>query len=181
MPDAEPPVYEARFGFDRRTSLVVLICAVFTACAFLPDMPPGIRIASLVLFGGGGLVMAAGALTRRVALRVDASGVLLGGSPLRYRATTAHVPWKDIEAVALWSQSVPHSSIPYVGLVRHEGAPPLPGPQGRTARAVGGALVPVPFEVLMASRAVNGWRLDTPRLAAAVTHFAPHVRMVGRH
>jgi hypothetical protein len=125
--------------------------------------------------------MAVGPLTRKVALRVDETGVLLGGSPLRYRATTAHVPWEHIEAVALWSQPVPSSEIPYVGLVRHDGAPPLPGPQGRMARAVGNALTPVPFEVLMASRAVNGWRLDPARLTTAVTHFAPHVRIVGGH
>ncbi|CAL9587437.1 hypothetical protein [Streptomyces sp. enrichment culture] len=181
MSHPAPPVYEARFGFDRRTCTVLLVCAAFCAGALLPGMPTAARIAVLALFGGGGLVLAVGPLTRKAALRVDETGVLLGGSPLRYRATTAHVPWGHIEAVALWSQQLPAGEMPYIGLVRHEGAPPLPGPRGRMAQAIGDALTPVPFEVLMASRAVNGWRLDTARLTAAVTHFAPQVRIVGTH
>ncbi|MGW2559112.1 hypothetical protein ACWCXB_07660 [Streptomyces sp. NPDC001514] len=184
MSDSKAPVYEARYGFDRRTVAVLAVSALFCAAALIPgaDFSWRLQIATLVLFGGGGLLMTAGALTRKVAFRVDESGVLLGGSPLRYRATTVHVPWEDITAVVLWQQRVPHATIPWIGVARPEGAPPLPGPgQGRFARAVGGALAPVPVDLLMASRAVNGWRLDKGRLAAAVAHFAPGTAIVDRH
>ncbi|MGW7362343.1 hypothetical protein ACWGI8_02705 [Streptomyces sp. NPDC054841] len=181
---SKAPVYEARYGFDRRTVAVLGGSALFCACLLIPGVgfSWGQRIAVVVLFGGGGLLMAAGALTRKVAFRVDESGVLLGGSPLRYRATTVHVPWEDITAVVLWQQHVQHATIPWIGVARPEGAPPLPGPgQGRLARAVGGALAPVPVDLLLASRAVNGWRLDKGRLGAAVAHFAPGMQIVDGH
>ncbi|MFD7444630.1 hypothetical protein [Streptomyces sp. NPDC059909] len=184
MSDRRAAVYEARYGFDRRTVAVLAVSVLFCAGALIPgaDFSLGLQIAIFVLFGDGGLFMAAGALTRKVAFRVDESGVLLGGSPLRYRATTVHVPWEDITAVVLWQQRVPHTTIPWVGVARPEGAPPLPGPgQGRFAHAVGEALAPVPIDLLVASRAVNGWRLDNGRLAAALAHFAPGVELVDGH
>ncbi|MDX2643216.1 hypothetical protein ACFYYN_10800 [Streptomyces sp. NPDC001902] len=180
MDDDAKPAYEARYGFDRRTVAVLLGAVVFTAVLVMPGMGFPLRIAGGVLFGGGGLLIAANSLTRRVALRVDATGVLLGGVPLRYRATTAHVPWEDVTAVVLWKQPVPYGHrVPWIGVQRREGAPPLPGPgQGALARAVAGALVPVPFDLVIASRQVNGWRLDRRRLAAALEHFAPGVPLV---
>ncbi|MDX3095700.1 hypothetical protein PV703_14095 [Streptomyces sp. ME01-24h] len=177
-------VYEARFGFDRRTVAVLAAAGLFTAVLVAPGtgISPVARIAGVLLFGGGGLVMAAQSLTRKVALRIDATGVLLGGSPLRYRATTAQVPWEDITAVVLWRQRVAHGQrLPWIGLARREGAPPLPGAgQGPMGRAAAGALVPVPFDLLMASRRIGGWRLDRRRLAAALEHFAPGVPLVDR-
>lgn len=184
MSDSESAVYEARYGFDRRTSGVLAVAVLFSAVLLMPGTgtPLAVRIAGTVLFTGGGLVMAAGSLTRKVAFRVDGTGVLLGGSPLRYRTTTVHVAWEDITAVVLWRQPLPGSSIPWVGVSRREGAPPLPGPgQGSTTRALGGALVPVPVEVLLSSRAVSGWRLDEQRLTEAVAHFAPGVPIRDDH
>ncbi|MFB8756710.1 hypothetical protein ACFV46_25630 [Streptomyces sp. NPDC059852] len=173
MIDDEAPVYEARYGWDRRTVGILALCAVFTAALLLPDIPLFARILGLPLFGGGGLFMAFGAMSRKVAFRVDGTGVLLGGSPARYRATTAHVPWSDVTGFVFWRQHLSGgASLPYVGVTRREGAPPLPG-DGRTARAVLSHLVPVPPEVAVSSRAVNGWRLDRARFAAAVAHHAP--------
>ncbi|KAB8169896.1 hypothetical protein FH609_006415 [Streptomyces sp. 3MP-14] len=174
--------YEVRYGFDRRTLAVLAVSALFTVFLLVPGtgMSLGLRVAGLVLFAGGGLLMAAGALTRRTALRVDATGVLLGGSPVRYQATTAQVPWQDIRNVTLWRQRVPNGRpLLWIGVTRREGAPPLPGPgQGPVGRAVAGALVPVPHDLLMASRQVNGWRLDRDQLAAALARFAPGVELV---
>ncbi|MEU6533773.1 hypothetical protein ABZ869_31820 [Streptomyces sp. NPDC046928] len=173
MADDEAPVYEARYGWDRRTVGILALCAVFTAALLLPDIPLFARILGLPLFGGGGLFMAFGAMSRKVAFRVDGTGVLLGGSPARYGATTAHVPWSDVTGFVFWRQHLSGgASLPYVGVTRREGAPPLPG-DGRTARAVLSHLVPVPPEVAVSSRAVNGWRLDRARFAAAVAHHAP--------
>ncbi|MFB7329414.1 MULTISPECIES: hypothetical protein [unclassified Streptomyces] len=93
MADNTSPAYQARYGWDLKTTGIVVFCAVFTAAALLlPGMPLLAQILGLPLFGGGGLFMAYGALSRKVAFRVDETGVLLGGSTARYKATTAHVP-----------------------------------------------------------------------------------------
>ncbi|WP_405811992.1 hypothetical protein OG524_29565 [Streptomyces sp. NBC_01520] len=173
------PVYEARYGMDRRNVGVLAVSALFTVILVLGDFTPVQRVLGLVLFGGGGVLMAFTAMSRRVAFRVDGTGVLLGGSPARHLATTAHVPWEDITAVVLWQQ---HSAegIPWVGVARRPDAGPLPGPgQGRAARATMRALAPgVPADVALASRAVSGWHLDRDALAAAVAYFAPGVQVV---
>lgn len=174
MTDNSSPNYLARYGWDRRTAGIVALSALFTAILLLPGIPLVGRILGLPLFGAGGLFMAYTAMSRKVAFRVDETGVLLGGSPARYRATTSHVPWGDITGFVLWHQAVGSTSLPYVGVTRRKDAPPLPG-DGPTARAALGALVPVPADVALSSRAVNGWRLDRDRLAAAVTHFAPAI------
>lgn len=174
--------YVARYGWNRRSLGVLAGCAGFCAAVLLvPDMPTALMAVTLGFFGSGALFTVIVASSRKVAFRVDETGVLLGGTPLRYTATTAHVPWEDIEALVLWRQRLPHhQTMPYVGLARREGAPVLPGPgQGPKARALAGFVAPdVPLDVLMASRAVNGWRLDKERLTAAVTAFAPDVRIV---
>jgi hypothetical protein len=134
-----------------------------------------------VFFGGGALVFIASIATRRVALRVDASGVTLGGSPGRYGATTVLIPWADIREIVLWRQPMPYGrSVRYVGVARRKGTRPLAGRRGqRAAKATARALTPgVSGDTLLASRAVNLWHLDTQRMAAAVAHFAPGVRVI---
>ncbi|MFJ6567929.1 hypothetical protein ACIQNU_10925 [Streptomyces sp. NPDC091292] len=168
--------YEARYGWDRRTTGIVVVCAVFTACLVPPVAPLALRIVGLLLFGGGGLFMAYAAFSRKVAFRIDANGVLLGGNPVRYKATTAQVPWSDIQAVVCWRQHTA-ASIPYVGLALRADAAPVPGAaRGSVARATLRALVPhLPADVVALSRPVSGWRLDRDRLAAAMAGFAPGV------
>ncbi|MFF3321090.1 hypothetical protein [Streptomyces sp. NPDC002889] len=172
MTDAKSPVYGARFGRDRGTVGLLALAAVLIPGLLLPGTPLVAQLLGIPLFGGG-LLMVAGSLTRKAALRVDEKGVLLGGTPLRHRATTAHAPWQDITAVVLWRHRVPNASVPYVGLARRERAAPLPGPgQGRRARAAMRILIPhIPVDVAMASRPVIGWRLDRACLTAAVAHF----------
>ncbi|MGA5451997.1 hypothetical protein ACPCVO_35725 [Streptomyces umbrinus] len=172
MTDDALPVYQARYGWDRRTTGIVAGSAAFTAVLLLPGVPLLGQILGLPLFGAGGLLMAYMALSRKVAFRVDETGVLLGGNPARYRATTAHVPWGDITGFVFWRQAVGGTSVFYVGVTRRIGAPALPG-EGPAARSAVQRLVPVPPGVAMSSRAVNGWRLDKDRLAAAVAQFAP--------
>jgi hypothetical protein len=92
------------------------------------------------------------------------------------------VEWPYRAQLVLWEQRLPYgSSMRYVGLVRRKGAPPLAGRRGqRLGRATARALVPdhVSGDTLLASRAVNSWRLDADRLIAAVKHFAPGVKIV---
>src|SRR6266851_10133880 len=65
------------------------------------------RIFVIVFFGGGASFFLGVICTHRVAFRVDASGVTLGGMPPRYRAQTRLIPWADIEKIILWKQQLP--------------------------------------------------------------------------
>ncbi|MFF2847287.1 hypothetical protein ACFVT5_13220 [Streptomyces sp. NPDC058001] len=172
------PVYEARFGWDRKTIVIVITCAVFALCLLVATAPLALRSAGLLLSAGGGLFMSYAAMSGKVAFRVDETGVLLGGNPARYQATTARIPWRDIEAVVCWRQHTA-ASIPHVGLALRADAAPVPGAtRSRIGRATVRALVPhLPADVVAVSRPVSGWRLDRDRLAAAMAEFAPGVPM----
>ncbi|MEU9128945.1 hypothetical protein AB0D08_12710 [Kitasatospora sp. NPDC048540] len=174
-------VYESRFGWSARTVGVLLTCLLFVTVLLLADVfgtgPLGavLRICGLLLFGGGALVMAYICGSRKVALRVDADGILLGGTPLRYAATTTLVPWSEVRGLRLWLQPLPYgSSMPYVGVHRVPGAARLPGtPTGPLGRSAVEDLTGVDAELVSASRAVNGWPLDTDTLLATVGRYAP--------
>lgn len=113
---------------------------------------------------------------RLTAFRVDGTGVLLGGAPARYRAQTASVPWQDITALVVWQQRMAGPSMNYIGVQRHPGAPPLPGPNSALTAERTAKLAPhIDHELFLASRPVNLWRLDPERLQAAVDAYAPGV------
>ncbi|WP_306359279.1 hypothetical protein [Nocardia sp. CC227C] len=172
--------YEARFGFDLRSTGILGICALFVVIALVvPDMSVALQVITIVFFGGGGVFMAAGMASRELALRVDDDGITLGGPPLRRKDTTVSVPWSDIAAVVLFRQRVSHgASMRYIGVRRHEGLPPLPRAQGMAAKAAPRLIPHIPPDVIAASRPISGWRLDEDRLAAAVRQHAPHVPIV---
>jgi len=164
-------VYVARYGWNRRSGSLIAGAAVFVLVALTVPMSLALRVVTLVFFGGGALVFIGSIATRRVALRVDASGVTLAGSPGRYRSTNCLIPWADIRKVVLWRQPMPYGrSIRYVGVARRG---------QRAGKVTARALTPgVSGDTLLASRAVNLWRLDAHRMAAAVAHFAPGVRVI---
>ncbi|GAA4848279.1 hypothetical protein [Kitasatospora terrestris] len=180
MPDTES-VYEARYGWDTRNAVLVAGSLLLTAGLFLfdPSEPvdvKGFQVAAIwiqipgfLLFGGGAAVLCFNASSKKVALRVDSAGILLGGSPMRYAATTVLVPWSDTAGVQLWVQHVGLQKLPYVGVHRHPGLPPLPGGTSRLGAAAAGR----PAALVGASRQVGGWRLDVPALLSAVRHHAP--------
>jgi hypothetical protein len=178
----EPGVYVARYGWNGRSGGLIIGAAVFVLIAVTVPMSLALRVVTLVLFGGGALVFLASIATRRVALRVDARGITLGGSPGRYRSTTRLIPWAEVREVVLWRQPMPYGrSVRYVAVARHGGAPPLAGRRGRRAGQVSArALTPVSGDMLLASRAANLWRLDTVRMTAAIAYFAPGVRVIDK-
>jgi hypothetical protein len=174
--------YEERYRFTPRTFGLISISVVFALVAIFVPMGTVLRAVSLVFFGGGGVLLLVVALSRKVALRVDGAGITLGGSPLRYAATTAHVPWRDIQAVVLWRQDRAQG-LPYLGVLRPDGSPPLPGAIGGWARQVlmwvGRAVAGAPDDRLVTScRSISGWRLDTGQLAVALRRFAPDVPLI---
>lgn len=174
--------YEEQYGPTPRNMAILLASAVFVAALlWVPDLPPLMQVPGLVLFGGGGVTMLLIMLSRKTALRVDSSGITLGGYPLRYRATTAVVGWHDVVAIVVWRQHVPFGArMDYVGVQRKDGLPPLPGPgTGKFIQRATSVLVPhILADVAVASRPVNGWSLDQAALESSVNRLAPHVSVV---
>ncbi len=184
-------VYEVRYGWTRKTIVLLVTSLVFCAAPLLLSGYASARVDGLpvpiwlvdvlaVVLGVGGLVTtAAGPVTGRTALRVDAEGVLLGGSPLRYAATTVTVPWAEITTVELWVQRMQVNGrtirTPYIGVRRMDGAVPVPGTARRIAGRVGTGLTGKDADLIAASRPVTPWRLDQPRLRAALAAHAPGV------
>ncbi|MEU5022925.1 hypothetical protein [Streptomyces milbemycinicus] len=172
-------MYEVRYGWNRKNVFIIIFLAIGAVSAVtLPDKPLYARILVLPFCIAGGLFTAYSAINGKVALRVDETGVLLGGNPALRRSGAIHVPWQDITAVVLWRQ---HSaaSILFIGLARREGAPAVPGgirgPVGRLAMRALASHFPAGVDI---SRPESGWRLERERLGAAVARFAPGVPVV---
>jgi hypothetical protein len=119
-------------------------------------MPVVVRLVETAVFGLGGLTLAVLGLraSRLVALRVDETGLTLGGGPLRYATTTEVVPWSQLRAVRLTREA----QAPYHTVV--------------TADRKGKAGT--------VSRPTKGWHLDVARLAAAMLAVAPAVALTDR-
>lgn len=149
----DPEPYQERFALDRRIWLIVSCGAVAILVAINVAMP---LLPTIVLLASGLLAGLYGLVHYRVALRVDAAGITLGGSPLHYRASTVLVPWPDIVAVVLWQQILPSGAlVPQLGVQRRQDETPQ-----------------------LTTRAVTGFHLDRTALARAVTQYAPHVLLV---
>lgn len=111
-----------------------------------------------------------------VALRVDGEGVLLGGAPARYERQLAFVPWSDVTSIVVWRLRTAGNGMNYIGVQRKPGAPALPGMNSGVSRDKAETLAPhVDYELFLASRPINFWRLNPERLQAAVDAFAPQV------
>jgi hypothetical protein len=146
--DHEP--YQVRYTWDRRIWTVV--CAAAAVILVVIDLPMPL-LPTIVLIGGALLAVLGCLLYRRVALRVDAAGVTLGGPPLRYRTAATVVPWPDIEAVELWQRILPSGAlVPQLGVRRRQDETPQ-----------------------LTTHAVSSFQLDRRALARAVAGYAPHV------
>jgi hypothetical protein len=136
--------YEARYGFPPSYARLLFVCAAFAVGSLFVALPPTLRVVELAVFGGGGLVLIALGLraTRLVALRVDESGLTLGGSPTSYRSTTRVVPWPELRAVRL-TRETGGARLPVLTAVRRGNREDF-------------------------SKRVQGWRLDPDKLAEAL-------------
>ncbi|MCQ8834816.1 hypothetical protein [Streptomyces malaysiensis] len=116
---------------------------------------------------------------RLVAFRADESGVTLGGPVTRYRRFTAVVPWRDIEAVVLWStKKTMERPIRRIGLKLRQGVPDPPGPNhGLTPQLSAGIAPHIEHEVVRNSRFIALWKVDHALLATAMQAFAPQVQL----
>jgi hypothetical protein len=184
--------YVAHFGFDRRTSMVLIGCVVFVAVLIWMPADSGvawlIKVAGLLLFGLCGLLLAVMAARGGIALSADGDGVTLGNPRMPQVGHTkepVNVPWRDLAEVVLFDQRIVARGfthrMPYVGFRLRSGAWTAAtsfDPDSRLWKISRDLLPHVPEEVLLRSRPVNGWRLDERRLCDAVARFAPDVRVV---
>lgn len=151
--------YEERFGFTGRDLWAVPFCVTLVAVGVSVIGEEPLPAVGCLAAGAGYLaVRLVSVLSRRVALRVDATGMTLGATPPWPAAGGIVVPWADIEAVVLWSKDAGSAKVPYVGVRRRAGLPPLPH---------------MVISERLHGRTVNFWRLHRPSLEAAVRHFAP--------
>lgn len=172
-------MYEVRYGWNRKNVFIIIFFAIGAVSAVtLPDKPLYARILVLPFCVAGGLFTAYSSMNGKVALRVDETGVLLGGNPALRRSGAIHVPWQDITAVVLW-RHYSADSVLFIGLARHKDAPAvpggIPGPVGRVAMRTLVSRFPAGVDI---ARPESGWRLDRERLGAAVARFAPGVPVV---
>jgi hypothetical protein len=172
----DPSVYEAGYGLTLKSASVVVAAGMFSVAAIMLDVSWPLRIATLALFGVGGLVHLVNLLSRKVALRVDRAGIVFGGSPIRYKATTEFIPWAEVQAVVLFTQVIPTThgttKMHHVGVQRKPGFGP---PSSRVQRVTAKLVPDVPARIVTTSRAVSGWRLDARALSDALP---PEIRLI---
>jgi hypothetical protein len=174
------PSYEERY---RLTGYAVIGLAVsFLAIGLgwawgLPAVfiPIGIILVALTAQGAGLVDLA----RRRVAFRVDETGVTLGAVPDKLtvrRGSPLFIPWADVEGIVRYRVHAGprgrRTSVECVGIQRHATAGAL---RWGNEQAPGS---PVPRVATWATRRITGWRLDTGRLAALTAKVAPDVRII---
>ncbi|MGR3934564.1 hypothetical protein [Streptomyces sp. BRA346] len=117
---------------------------------------------------------------RLVAFRADEQGVFLGGPPIRYHKFSVTVPWRDIEALVLWTtKKFMEKRIRRIGLKLRPDVPHLPGPDENISPGLAASVAPhIEYEVVRNNRVIAFWKVDHARLATAVQAFAPDVRRV---
>ena len=169
----EPFVYEARFRGPKTVRLVIILLA-FSAVMLIAPAPLWARIFVIGACGIGLVILLAAGLSRKTALRVDASGVTLCQSPF-FRSAAAFYPWADVRRIVLWQ----YQRLDFIGVQRREGAPEptgrFTGPASRAAvRKTAAGVDP---DVALTGAAANSWALDRKRLVGAVAHFAPAVEV----
>jgi len=143
-------------------------------------MPLLARAIVVAFFGYGAFLGNLVPASRKVALRVDASGLTLGDNPLRYNATTRVFPWHEVQRVFLRRRG---PGVRYLSVERPYDAQPLsPGGTGKAGRPAlylaPNPQVPSPTLKVGTTRGMQAFSVDDDRLSAIITHYAPSVRIV---
>jgi hypothetical protein len=177
-------VYEERYHWTRASTTALIGGGMFMIIGALarPHGPGPWAVLQVILVAFYGFCVFCAVLqpaSRKVALRVDASGITLGGYLLRYNVTTRVIPWDEVQGVFLWQRA---NGIRYLGVERPDEAPPLsPGGTGRADRTLSFSADPqVPPLTLAAGaiRSMLAFTIDNARLSEAITHYAPAVELV---
>ncbi len=174
-------VYEERYHWTQTSTTILIGCGMLMNIGALAGSPRTSVVLQVLLVAAGGCGAFFDVLypaSRKVALRVDASGITLGGSPLRYKATTRVIPWPEVQGVFLWQRGFGR----YLGVERTDEAPPLsPGGTGRADRTRSFSADPQVPPLTLAAGATRGmaaFSVDDARLSEAIAHYAPTVDLV---
>jgi hypothetical protein len=175
-------VYEERYRWTQTSTTVLIGCGMLMIIGALATSPRSsvvLQVLIVAVSGCGAFFDVLYPASRKVALRVDASGITLGGTPWRYKATTRVIPWHEVQGVLLWQRAF---GIRYLGVERTDEAPPLsPGGTGRADRTLYLSADPQVPPLTLAAGATRGmaaFSVDDARLSAAITHYAPTVDLV---
>jgi hypothetical protein len=179
LPDAL--VYEERYRWTRTSVTALALCSAFVLVAIaVPQMPLPLRVLIIACCGCGAFLSVIVPASRKVAFRADASGLTLGGNPLRYKATTRAIPWHQVQRVFLWRRG---PGVRYLSVERPAGAPPLSS--GGTGKADRPALylapdpqVPSPALQVGTTRGMQAFSIDDARLSDVIAYYAPGVSIV---
>ena len=177
----DPVVYQAYFGRGVGLLLPLGASAFFGLVAWflLSISETVVGLLSVGMAAAGGVSVLFMAVRQGLALRVDAFGVALGWRPMGRTVPGRIAPWAEIEAVVMFAQVTGANRTTYVGLMRRDGLPPLPGGPGPRSFAWCERLIPdIPREVIASSVPVSGWSLDVERLHAAIERNAPGVPLL---
>jgi hypothetical protein len=176
----EALIYEERYHWTRTSISALTICCVLVLCGVVAPLPLLLRVAIIAACGYGALASVIVPASRKVALRIDANGITLGGGPMRYKATTRVVQWHEVQRVFLWRRG---PGVRYLAVERPADAPPL-SPEG-TGKADRPAFylsrnpqVPTPTLKVGATRGMQAFSVDDARLSDAIAHYAPTVSVV---
>jgi len=177
----DPLVYEERYRWTQASVTALAVCSVFVLIAIAAlTMPLLLRVAVAAVFGCGAFLCVIVPASRRVALRIDANGITLGGNPLRYQGTTRVVPWHEVQSVFLWRRG---PGVRYISVERTPDASPL-SPDG-TGKADRPALylapdpqVPSPTLRVGTTRGMQAFSIDDARLSDIIARYAPSTRIV---
>lgn len=176
----EALVYEERYHWTRTSTTGLAAFSVFALIGVIAPAPLPLRVVIVAVFGCGAFLTVIVPASRKVALRIDASGITLGGNPLRYQATTRVIPWNEVQGVFLWRR---RPGVRYLGVERPPGAPPLSsggtGKADRTAFYLApNPQVPSPTLKVGTTRGMQAFSVDDARLSDAIARYAPIVDIV---
>ncbi|WP_280379522.1 hypothetical protein [Nocardia wallacei] len=171
LPVQPSPVYEVRFGFTPKgTLLLVLSAACMVAAIAATETPALPRVALFTLAALATVTLMAAMTSPLVAFRVDAEGITLGGNPVwRYQASTVTVPWSEITGIVLYTPRLRPGRAPTHIKLLHD-RNPAPDPEATAPAAPEAGRVE-----WVTSRPVRGCRFDRARFATALAWHAPHI------
>lgn len=176
----ESLVYEERYHWTRTSTTALMICGMCVLFAVLLPMQLTLRVPIVAFGGSGAFLTVIVPASRKIALRIDASGITLGGNPLRYKATTRVIPWDEVQRVFLWRRG---PGVRYLGVERPDDAPPLsPAGAGKADRPAfylsANPQVPSPTLKVGTTRGMQAFSVDDTRLSDAIAQYAPTVDIV---